>query len=60
MEKVLDAQTVVEWLRKCSKNGNTCQGCPYDDPDYEKGCGKLLADAAQLLAQAYPAKDQPS
>lgn len=57
MEETLDPQVVITWLQKCSKNScSDCYACPYNLPDYEEGCGKLLADAARLLALAYPAE----
>lgn len=47
-------QKIIELLRRCSKNGNTCEGCPYRYvEDHEAGCGKLLSDAALLLTAAY-------
>lgn len=56
MEKALNPRDLIVRLRKCSKSGCTCEGCLYNNPDYEEGCGKLLADAARLLALAYPAE----
>lgn len=56
MEKALNPQDLIARLQACSKSGCTCRGCPYDNLDYEEGCGKLLADAARLLALAYPAE----
>lgn len=56
MEKALNPQDLIARLKECSKTDSTCQGCPYNLPDYEEGCGKLLADAARLLTLAYPAE----
>lgn len=57
MEKAINPQDLIARLQKCSKSDcSDCHGCAYNLPDYEKGCGKLLADAARLLALAYPAE----
>lgn len=52
----MEAREVIKWLNVCSKNNpaEMCKECPYNDPDYEEGCGKLLADAALLLSAAFP------
>ena len=48
-------QEIIKWLNACSKSDCNCKGCPYEQvTDYDDGCGKLLADAAALLAKAYP------
>lgn len=50
----MNPQEVIKWLVACSKDGaHDCKSCPYNKDDYEAGCGKLLSDAALLLAAAY-------
>lgn len=46
---------IVKWLRICSTDyhGEECKKCPYNKPDYESGCGKLLFDAALVITAAY-------
>lgn len=56
MEMALNPQDLIARLQKCSKDNCDCDGCPYNKQGYEEGCGKLLADAARLLALAYPAE----
>lgn len=46
-------QEIAERLRRCAKSD--CKGCPYRYvDDYYAGCGKLLSDAALLLAVLLP------
>ena len=46
-------QEISERLRKCANSD--CEGCPYRYvDDYAAGCGKLLSDAALLLAVLLP------
>lgn len=60
----MEAREVIKWLNICAKDdaGKHCKECPYNDiqghKDYEDGCGKLLADAVQLLIAAYPECNQ--
>lgn len=47
----MKAKEVMEWLNKCgSQETADCEHCPYNRDPYEEGCGKLLTDAAVLLA----------
>ena len=50
-------QEICERLRRCSKSD--CEGCPYRYvDDYDAGCGKLLSDAALLLAVLIPSAEK--
>lgn len=50
MKTCKTVHTVIHWLRECSQDGpRDCKNCPYNNDDYEAGCGKLLSDAALLL-----------
>ena len=46
---------IIKWLNVCATDchAEECKKCPYNNDEYEDGCGKLLADAALLLAAAY-------
>ena len=61
----MEPREVIKWLQVCSKNTTpeACKDCPYWPAYYEKGyvesCGKLLADAAELLQKAYPDEVKP-
>lgn len=49
-------EEIIKWLSICATDchAEECKSCPYNKPEYADGCGKLLADAAELLAKAYP------
>lgn len=50
----MEPADIIHWLQECSKDhGCDCQHCPYNKDDYEAGCGRLLTDAALLIAAAY-------
>lgn len=51
-EDMPDAGEVQKWLKICSRDdaGERCKECPWNEDPYENGCGKLLADAARLIA----------
>lgn len=51
-EDMPDAGEVQKWLKICSRDdaGERCKECPWNKDPYENGCGKLLADAARLIA----------
>ena len=61
----MEPKEVIKWLQVCSKNTTpeVCRDCPYWPAYYEKGyvesCGKLLADAAELLQKVYPDEVKP-
>lgn len=61
----MDPREVIKWLQICSKSNslNDCKQCPYNNLYYKKGygdaCGRLLADAAELLQRAYPDEVKP-
>lgn len=49
-------QEITDRLRRCAKSD--CEGCPYRyTDDYDAGCGKLLSDAALLLAVLLPSAE---
>ena len=51
----MKATEVIEWLQKCGRcTTDGCETCPYDRDPYEEGCGKLLTDAAALMAVFVP------
>lgn len=46
---------IIKWLRICATDNHAkeCADCPYNCGTYEDGCGRLLADAADLLSSVY-------
>lgn len=57
----MNPREVIKWLQICSKNYSLaeCKDCPYYEKGYVDSCGKLLAEAAELLQRAYPDEAKP-